>query len=236
MPRRVDDVVGDEVRHVAGDGEHQVVVLRVHDLHVRAAGLPERGEPGDGGLVGALRRRQHAPAAVEQLGKAGFGARVLRAGDRMARNKVHTLRHGRADVAQHRALDRAHVRQNGAGAQLGRHLRSDGAACPDRHAQNDEIGPARGLRRGGVDGADEAEPQGGVARLLALGVADDGVRQAAPPHGMAERRPDQPEADQRYPLEHRRRHDRPKKLDKAATTLRLSSSVPIVMRRQFGRP
>jgi hypothetical protein len=28
MPRRVDDVVGDEVRHVAGDGEHEVVVLR----------------------------------------------------------------------------------------------------------------------------------------------------------------------------------------------------------------
>ena len=30
----VDDVVGDEVRHVAGDGEHQVVVGRIHDLDV----------------------------------------------------------------------------------------------------------------------------------------------------------------------------------------------------------
>ena len=26
--RRADDVVGDEMRHVAGDGEHEVVVLR----------------------------------------------------------------------------------------------------------------------------------------------------------------------------------------------------------------
>jgi hypothetical protein len=140
------------------------------------------------------------------------------------------------DVAQHGAFDRAHVRQNRTGAQLRPNLPGNPAACPDRHAQNNEVSVARGFCGAGIDRAYEAQPQRNVPRLVALGVTDDGAREAAPPHGMAERRSDQPEANQRHSLEHRRRHDRPSQLDNAAITLRLSSSVPIVMRRQFGRP
>src|SRR5438128_11862917 len=44
MPRRVDDVVGDEVRHVAGDGEHEIVVLCVDDRYVRSTAPPAGGQ------------------------------------------------------------------------------------------------------------------------------------------------------------------------------------------------
>ena len=49
---RVDDVVGDQVRHVAGDREHHVVVLGAHDLDLGAERLPERLELLDRRLVG----------------------------------------------------------------------------------------------------------------------------------------------------------------------------------------
>ncbi len=39
--RGADDVVGDEMRHVAGDGEHQIVVLRRHHLDIGAEPAPE---------------------------------------------------------------------------------------------------------------------------------------------------------------------------------------------------
>ena len=38
---------------------------------------------------GLAQRNQDAPAAAEQLGKAGFGPRMLGPGDRLARGKVN---------------------------------------------------------------------------------------------------------------------------------------------------
>ena len=38
-----DDVVGDQMRHMAGDGEHDVVVLGRHGLDLGAERAPERG-------------------------------------------------------------------------------------------------------------------------------------------------------------------------------------------------
>ena len=41
--RRVDDVVGDQMRQVGGDGQHQVVPVGRHDLDPATQGLHERG-------------------------------------------------------------------------------------------------------------------------------------------------------------------------------------------------
>ena len=90
-----DDVVGDQVRQVAGDGQHQVVVLGVHDLDLGARAPPEGGQLADRRRVGARRRRQDAPAVVEQLGEAGVGPGLLGAGDRVAGDEMHALRHVR---------------------------------------------------------------------------------------------------------------------------------------------
>ena len=48
-----DDGVGDEMRQVAGDAEHEVVMLGRHGFHVGAEEPPERREALDRGLVGA---------------------------------------------------------------------------------------------------------------------------------------------------------------------------------------
>ena len=49
-----DDGVGDQMRQVAGDRQHQVVVLGRHDLDVGAERAPERGELLDRRRVGAF--------------------------------------------------------------------------------------------------------------------------------------------------------------------------------------
>ena len=43
-----DDVVGDQMRHVAGDREHQIVMFRIHAFDPAAHALPERLQRLDG--------------------------------------------------------------------------------------------------------------------------------------------------------------------------------------------
>ena len=42
--RGADDGVGDQMRQMAGDGEHQIVVIRRHGLHIGAEQPPECGK------------------------------------------------------------------------------------------------------------------------------------------------------------------------------------------------
>ena len=111
-----DDGVGDQMRQVAGHRQHQVVVVGGHGLDLGAERAPERREPLDRGRVGALGRRQDAPAVDEQLGEAGVGAGVFGAGDRMRRHEVDAGGQVRRHVAHDRALHRADVGDDGAGA------------------------------------------------------------------------------------------------------------------------
>ena len=97
-----DDVVGDEMRHVAGDGEHEIVVLRRHHLDIGAERAPEGRERLDGGRIGAGRRRQDAPAVLEEFGEAGVGPGIFGAGDRMGRHEMNALRQMRAHLRDHR--------------------------------------------------------------------------------------------------------------------------------------
>ena len=110
-----DDGVGDQMRQMAGDGEHQVVVIGGHGLHIGAEQAPERGELVHRLGVGARGRRQDAPAVDEQFGKAGVGAGIFGAGHRMRRHEMHVFRQMRAHIANNGALDRAHVGDGGAG-------------------------------------------------------------------------------------------------------------------------
>ena len=86
-----DDGVGDQMRQMAGDRQHQIVMLGRHDLDPGADRGPERAQLFDGGGIGALRRRQNAPAIDEQFGEAGIRTRMLGAGHRMRRNEMHAL-------------------------------------------------------------------------------------------------------------------------------------------------
>jgi hypothetical protein len=77
--RRADDGVGDQMWQVAGDRQHQVVMIGRHDLDFGAHAGPERTQGFDGHGIGAIGRREDAPAVDEQFGETGIGAGVLAA-------------------------------------------------------------------------------------------------------------------------------------------------------------
>src|SRR5690349_20153405 len=85
-------LLASQMRKMAGDLQHQIMVIGVHDLDIGAELSPELGELLHRGLIGIRRRRQDAPAVDEQLGKAGVGAGEFRAGHRVRGNKMDVLR------------------------------------------------------------------------------------------------------------------------------------------------
>ena len=68
-----DDIVGDEMRHMASDRQHQIVMRGLHDFDIRASSGPKSREAGDGLGIGPLRRRQYAPAIQKKRRKPGLG-------------------------------------------------------------------------------------------------------------------------------------------------------------------
>ena len=189
--------------------------------------------------IGAFRRRQDAPAVDEQFGEAGVRARMLGAGDRMRRHEMHVLRQVRRHVAHHRALDRADVGDDGARLQMRADLPGDGAAGADRHADDDEIGA---LDRGGIaldDLIGKAELGHAARRVVAeRAVATIERDRALRARGARDRGADQADADQRETVEEAAVAHAcfPRNSASAATTRRLASSVPTVMRSALGKP
>ena len=176
-----------------------------------------------------LRRRQDAPAVDEQFGKARVGAGIFGAGHRMRRHEMHALRKMRGHVADHRALDRADVGNGGAGRKMRADFLGDRAAGADRNADDDEIGA---LDRGGV-GLDhligEAELGHALARCGRARGRHDRAHGALRARCARDRGADQPDADQRQPVEERGRFAHaafPRNSPSALTTSRLASSVP----------
>ena len=198
-----DDGVGDQVRQVAGDAEYQVVVVGRHPLDIGAELAPERRELVDRSFVGALRRRQDAPAVDEQFGEARVGTGIFGAGDRMRRDEMHVRGQVRGHVAQHRALDRADVRHRGALHQMRADLLGDLAAGANRDADDDQVSP---FHRGGV-GLDhligEAQLGDALSRLRRARRGDDRTNQALGARAARNRAADQAKADQRQAIEDR---------------------------------
>ena len=192
------------MRQMTGDRQHQVVMLGRHGFDIGAERAPERGEPLDGAGIGPFRRRENAPAVDEQLGKAGIGAGMLGAGDRMGRNEMHAGGQMRGHVAHDRALDRADIGNDRAGLEMGRDLLGDLAAGADRRADDDEIGA--GDRRGvGFDHLiGETEFGDAPPRRCRARGRHDLAHRALRPRRARDRRADQADADQRQTIEQRR--------------------------------
>ena len=140
-----DDVVGDQVRHVAGDGEHHVMVLGLHGLDIRAERRQKARDRRDRLGIGARRRRQDAPAVLEELGEARLGPGILGAGDGMRRHEMHARREMRRHLADDRLLHRPDIGDDRAGFRCGAICRGDVATSTDGHREDDEIGPFGGL-------------------------------------------------------------------------------------------
>ena len=112
-----------------------------------------------------------------------------------------------------------------------------------RRADDDEVGIAHGVA--GVQRAPvaKAEFDGAFERFVPARGDDDLAGQILAAHDVCQRRADESDADQRHALEQGgvTHHAAPGSFlpmncDSASTTARISSSRPMVMRRQFGNP
>ncbi len=200
-------------------------VQNAFSLSTAAASVPgSRRQDATSGRRTARRSRPRGPTAR------------CRRSDGRARNARPAARAG--PVAHDRRLHRADVGQDGAGAQMRRDLRRERPAGADRHAEDDEVGALHGLGRAGVALVDEAELQRRVERRLGARAADD--RLGEPLRRMAwlieEPIRPMPISATRSNIGLRHAGRPPRKSASAATTARLSASVPMVMRRQSGRP
>jgi len=190
------------MRQVRGDGEHLVMVPRLHQLDHAAGAAPELSHPLDRTIVGAGRRGQDAPASFEEFGQACLGPRMLGAGDGMAGDEMDAFGQVGADVADRRLLDRADIADDRAGFERRGNPLGDIRIGAERRADHDQIGADRCRGRIGLDCVDESEPQRRLARGGRAGAAGDGFRQPLSPHDAGERGADQTETDQRNAIEH----------------------------------
>ena len=177
--------------------------------------------------------REQAPAVVEERGEAGGGAGVLGAGEGMAGDEVDARRNVWPDGGDNGALDRADVGDGGAGGEDRGDLGGDRAHGTHRDAEDDEVGAGGGLG-GGADDLPEAEAGGLGAGGGAAGSAGDPDVCARTADGVADRRGDQPEADEGdVAVAHQARTFM--KAAMASATAAQPSASPTVMRRAAGR-
>ena len=189
------------MRQVAGDRQHQIVMVRRHGLDLGAQRGPERAELRDRVGIGAIRGSEDAPAIDEQLGETGIGTGVLGAGDGVRRHEMDAGRQMRRHLPRDRALDRTDIGDDRAWLEIRRDFLRDRATGADRDAQDDEVGA---LGRFGValnHGIDDAKLPDPRAGLLRARGGDDLACQALQACGARDRAADQAEADQRDPFE-----------------------------------
>ena len=141
-----DDVVGDQMRHMAGDREHQIVMLGVHHLDLAAEALPElpsASRRAAGSAPGGGVRMHQRPSNNSAKPASGPDCSVPAIG--WAGMKCTPLRNMRADIAHHRRLDRADIADDRARLQMRRHLLRELAESADRRREHDEIGVAHAV-------------------------------------------------------------------------------------------
>ena len=158
--------------------------------------------------IGARRRRQQAPAALEQLGEPGIRPGIFGARQRVGRHEMHALRHQRPDIADHRLLGGPHIGQDAPRRQMRRDRLRPARIGAHRRAQHDAVGPLDRPRRV------ELHPIGD-AEFAAPGPASPACarwprpRRRCPPRSRGDARDraaDQPDAEQREPAEQRLSH------------------------------
>ena len=173
------------MRDMAGHGEHQIVMLRLHDFDARAKLGPKFRQKCDLGCVRAVGRCQYAPTPLEQGGKASLGAALLGSGHRMGRDDgmiwqscckvINDALLGRANIADDR------VTGQGIGKFAGRLLHG-----AHRDTQNDQIGIANRFLCAAANRIDQTPLRGNFAhsRVGVIPFGSDLWREFA--HGQAD--------------------------------------------------
>ena len=203
-----DDGVGDQVRQVRGDGQHLVVMHRLHRLDHRAHPAPELRQlagrrfgrpPGSG--VRMVQRPSNSsakPAAGPECSVPAIGWPGM---------KCTCSGTSGPQVAQHRLLDRADIGEDRAG--LAGAARSPGRP---RHRRRSARRPRRGRRpsrlRAGSASTDSPSLSSAATLRASAGLRAMAMclRQPVLARGAGDRRADQADADDRDPVEERLAH------------------------------
>ncbi len=161
---------------------------------------PERAQSFDRGGIGAVGRRQDAPAVDEELGETGIGAGILGAGDRMRRHEMHAVGRCGAMSRTIAPLTEPTSETIAPGFRCARDLLRHRPAGADGNAENDEVGIPDRLDIALDHAVDDAEFGHPRARLLRARGGDDLAGEPMQPRGARDRAADQAEADQRDAL------------------------------------
>ncbi len=221
-----------------GDREHAVVVLGRHQVDGRARELPQRPHPLDRQRIGVLDRGQDAAAALEQGGERRVRPGMLGAGHRMAGHEQAGRGQMRDHVAHDLRLDRADVGDDRVRGQArAAWPRPTAPTAAGGTPRTTRSAPAHGLGRVGFGAVAQAElARTGAGALLPRPGDDLAGRRLAPQHG-GERAVDQADAQHRHAAKRGHACGRPAtKPLSASTSRRFSSSSPMLIRRQSGRP
>ncbi|MCY1425077.1 hypothetical protein D9M71_408560 [compost metagenome] len=200
LGQRIDQREGQQVRQVAGGGQHLVVMLDLHVLDVRAEFAPKAADQGHGLGVGVFQRSEdHLVAAIE-VRPGRLHPALLGAGDGMPRHE--TRRHateGDPRGAHHVALGAADIGEHGIAEVVAGEFGQHPLHGQDRHRQLDHVGAAAGCLQRLLAAIHHAQLHGHAARfrvaidadhflehaLLAQPLGEGAADQAEPHHHQA---------------------------------------------------
>ncbi|MCY1226553.1 hypothetical protein D9M72_387880 [compost metagenome] len=204
LGQRVDQAERQQVRQMAGGGEHFVVVLDLHVFDVRTQGAPQPVDRLQGRLVGVLHRGEDDLVTAEQIGVGRLDAALLRAGDGMAGHETrrHAIEHP-ARGAHDIALGAADVSQHGVAQVKGGELGEEPFHRENGDGQLDHLGTAAGRSKVALATVDHTGFDGDAAGLVILVHAHHFGEQALLAQPLGEGAADQAEADHHQAPEHR---------------------------------
>ncbi len=165
LGQRIDQAEGQQVRQVAGRGQHLVVALHRHVLDIGAQRAPQAVDQSQGGRVGFGQRREDDFVTTEQGSVGGFHPALLGTGDRVAGHEAwQALAEHFAGGAYHIALGAADIGDHGIAqlepSQAGQELFHG----QDRHRQLNDIGADAGAGEVFLAAIDHAQGHGLLAR------------------------------------------------------------------------
>jgi len=205
LGQRVDQTKGQQVRQVAGCGQHFVMALDRHVLDVGLQRPPKAVDQGQGGRVGFRQRGEDDFVTAEQARVGGFYPALLGAGNRVTGHETwqafaehstrfaHDIALGATDVGDDRPAE-VELRQ----------ARQDFFHGQDRHRQLDDIGADTGGGEVGFTAVDHAQFYGELARWRIEIDANHFAAQAALTQALGERAANQAQTHHDQAVEDRR--------------------------------
>ena len=218
---------------MAGDGQHKIMMLRIHQLDIGAQRFPELRQAREQRRICIGGRRDDAPAVADQVGKARIRSRIFRAGHRMSGNDRMVRQH-LGQRLPHGLLAGADIADQRAGGQDSRDPGSSLSHGAGRHAEDDQLRVADGFCRRIANPVNQCALDSAPARRgIEVIAGGDGARQELA-HGQPDGAAQQAKADDGDAFKAHRAASHISRSPAAMASI--CPAVPIVMRSPCGRP